>query len=92
MRLIFKRYEVRDCTLSDREASDKYEVVLWNDDKCSSTCIAIAFLEWDGETYCLRSVGGRFLQYCTEGLPQFLMHVCEFLGKMKELSTNYDES
>ena len=58
MRIIYDCYELR--------ATDEncYELVMWQDKKCSTTCIVLAFFEWDGEgDYDMRTVGTRFVKY-----------------------------
>lgn len=80
MRILYGQFEIRG--VSD----DKYEVVLWSDEKCSTTCITVAFIEWSGEDFSLKSVGMRFLKYYKNGLSEFIDKFVEFLIVSKGLN------
>ena len=81
MRLIFKTFEIR--AIDDRN----FEIVKWNDDKCSTTCYVVAFLKWNKKEPCyeFESCGLRFLKYYEDGLAEFIHSFAEFQEKRIEL-------
>lgn len=81
MRLIFKTFEIRAINDTD------FEIVNWNDDKCSTTCYTVAWLKWDKKEpgFEFKSCGLRFLDYYENGLAEFINSFARFQEKRIEL-------
>ena len=81
MRLIFKQFEIRPINDTD------FEIVKWNDDKCSTTCFVIAWLKWNNKESCYNTecCGMRFLRYYENGLAEFLVSFVDFQEKKRGL-------
>ena len=81
MRLIFKQFEIRPINDTD------FEVVKWNDEKCSTTCFTMAWLKWNKKEPCyeMNSCGTRFLRHYEDGLAEFLASFVDFQEKQRSL-------
>lgn len=81
MRLIFKQFEIRPSNDTD------FEIVKWNDNKCSTTCFVIAYLKWNKKEqyYNMDSCGTRFLRHYENGLAEFLASFVDFQEKKRGL-------
>lgn len=81
MRLIFKTFEIRAINDTD------FEIVKWNDEKCSTTCYVVAYLKYNKKEPCyeFESCGLRFLKHYEDGLAEFINAFAEFQDRKMEL-------
>ena len=89
----FHDFEIRKC-LGVTSAHHQYELVKWTKRSGKGGtpyCFVIAWLDQDGDEWCIKSVGMRLVDYYADGLMGYIKSTVEILELMNKKSSEEDE-